>query len=189
MRIAVSGTHFIGKTTLIEDFLKKHPEYKYEKEAYHQLQDEKTMELSLEPTLDSLLEQLDYSIKQLNQNKDERNIIFDRCPVDFVAYAMIQLEQDSIAINDSEVAERFPEIKAALNTLDFILFLPITKENSIDYTEENPAYRKAADKYFKQIYRNDICNIFPRYGHPKIVEIWGDRATRIKKIENSVILY
>ena len=23
MRIAVSGTHFIGKTTLIEDFLKK----------------------------------------------------------------------------------------------------------------------------------------------------------------------
>ena len=76
MRIAVSGTHFIGKTTLIEDFLKKHPEYKYEKEAYHQLQDEKTMELSLEPTLDSLLEQLDYSIKQLNQNKDERNIIF-----------------------------------------------------------------------------------------------------------------
>lgn len=25
MRIAVSGTHFIGKSTLIEDFIKQHP--------------------------------------------------------------------------------------------------------------------------------------------------------------------
>lgn len=51
MRIAVSGTHFIGKTTLIEDFLKKHPGYRCEKEAYYKLQDEKEMELSLEPSL------------------------------------------------------------------------------------------------------------------------------------------
>lgn len=33
MRIAVSGTHFIGKTTLIDDFLKTRPEYRCEKEA------------------------------------------------------------------------------------------------------------------------------------------------------------
>ncbi len=45
MRIAVSGTHFIGKTTLIEDFLKKNPDYRCEKEAYYKLQDEKEMEL------------------------------------------------------------------------------------------------------------------------------------------------
>jgi hypothetical protein len=184
MRIAVSGTHFIGKTTLIEDFLKKHPEYRCEKEAYYKLQDEKAMELSLEPSLDSLLEQLDYSIEQLNEAANEHNVIFDRCPIDFIAYSMINLEQDSVDINDSEVSERFPEIKNALNTLDLILFLPITRENSIEYTEENPAYRKAADKYFKKIYRDDVCDIFPRYGHPKIIEIWGDRASRIKKIES-----
>ena len=184
MRIAVSGTHFIGKTTLIEDFLKKHPDYRCEQEAYYKLQDEKAMELSLEPSLDSLLEQLDYSIEQLNETANERNVIFDRCSIDFIAYSMIALEQDSIDINDSEVSERFPEIKAALNTLDLILFLPITKENSIEYTEENPDYRKAADKYFKKIYRDDVCDIFPRYGHPKIIEIWGDRAARIKKIES-----
>jgi hypothetical protein len=52
------------------------------------------------------------------------------------------------------------------------------------FTEENPAYRKAADKCFKRIYRDDICDIFPRYGHPKIIEIWGDRLTRIKKLES-----
>lgn len=187
MRIAVSGTHFIGKTTLIDDFLKKHPDYRGEKEAYYKLQNEKEMELSLEPSLDSLLEQLDYSIDQLNQTANEKNVIFDRCPVDFIAYAMIDLEQDSLDINDSEVSERFDEIKTALNTLDLILFLPITKDNSIEYTEENPAYRKAADKYFKKIYRDEVCDIFPRYGHPRIIEIWGDRVARIKKIESYLL--
>lgn len=74
--------------------------------------------------------------------------------------------------------------KFTFKTLDLILFLLITKENSIEYTEENPAYRKAADKYFKKIYRDDACDIFPRYDHPKIIEIWGDRAARIQKIES-----
>lgn len=187
MHIAVSGTHFIGKSTLIEDFIKNHPDYKCEIEPYYKLQDEKTMELSLEPSLDSLIEQLDYSVNQLNKCANESNIIFDRCPVDFIAYAMCVTDQDFIDINDTEISERLPEVKEALNNLNLIVFLPITKENSIEYTEENPAYRKAADKYFKKIYRDDICDIFPKYDHPKIIEISGDRVTRIKKLESYLI--
>src|SRR5579883_2810978 len=129
MKIAVSGTHFIGKTTLIEDFINKHKEYKWEIEPYYKLQEEEKWELSLEPSFESLLEQLDYSIRQLNENTKETNIIFDRCPVDFLAYAMCELNHDEIDIHDSEVAERFTDIKAALNHLDLIVFLPIAKEN------------------------------------------------------------
>lgn len=184
MRIAVSGTHFIGKSTLIDDFIKLYPHYQHEIEPYYKLQDEKSMELSLEPSLDSLLEQLDYSIAQLNECSKEKNVIFDRCPVDFIAYAMCQLDQDEIDINDSEVSERFDDVKEALNQLDLILFLPITKENSIDYTEENPAYRRSANKNFKKLYRDEICDIFPRYGHPKIIEIYGDREKRIKTLQS-----
>ena len=187
MRIAVSGVHFIGKSTFIEDFIKKHPEYKPEIEPYYNLQNEKSMELSLEPSLDSLLEQLDYSIDQLNECTNEKNVIFDRCPVDFIAYAMCALDQDGIDINDSEISGQFPDIKAALNNLDLILFLPITKKNSIEYTEENPAYRKLADKCFKKIYRDDICDIFPKYNHPKVIEIYGDRLARIKILEGYLI--
>jgi hypothetical protein len=35
------------------------------------------MELSLEPSLDSLLEQLNYSIDQINKLSKERNVIFE----------------------------------------------------------------------------------------------------------------
>ncbi len=184
MRIAISGAHFMGKTTLIEDFIEKHPNYKYEIEPYYKLQDEEKMELSLEPSLGSLLKQLDYSIDQLNDHASERSIIFDRCPIDFIAYSMCVLDQDAADVNDSEIFEIFPEIKDALNNLDLIVFLPLTKEHPIEHTEENPAYRKLADKFFKEIYRDDICDVFPSYIHPKIVEIWGDRMTRIKKLES-----
>lgn len=187
MRIAVSGTHFIGKSTLIEDFIKKYPNYRCEVEPYYKLQDEKIMELSLEPSLDSLLEQLDYSIEQLNIHENEANVIFDRCPIDFIAYAMCVADEDAIDINDTEVSERFPDIKEALNNLDLIVFVPISKENSIEYTEENPAYRKAADKNFKKIYRDDLCDIFPRYNHPRIIEVFGDRDARLKIVESYLI--
>jgi hypothetical protein len=187
MRIAVSGTHFIGKSTFIEDFIQAHPEYKSEIEPYYKLQDEKTMELSLEPSLDSLLEQLDYSIEQINGLANEQNIIFDRCPVDFIAYAMCIADQDDIDITDTEVSERFSEVKEALNHLDLIVFVPINKENSIEYTEENPAYRKAADTCFKKIYRDDICDIFPRYNHPKIIEVSGNQISRLRVLESYLV--
>ena len=87
-------------------------------------------------------------------------------------------------INDSEIAERFDDAKEALNHLDMIVFLPITKEHLIEYTEENPVYRKLADTYFKKLYRDEVYDIFPRFGHPKIIELWGDRSARIKKLES-----
>lgn len=184
MRIAISGTHFIGKSTLIQDFLNIHPDYTFESEPYYKLQDEQLIELSLEPSLESLLQQLDLSIQQTNQHKDEKNIIFDRCPIDFVAYAMCIAEAENFDINDSEVAERFSDIKAALNNLDLIVFAPLSKENQITYTEENPEYRKLADKFFKKIYRDDIIDIFPGYNHPRIIEVTGDRKTRVKVLES-----
>ncbi len=182
MRIAISGTHFMGKSTLIEDFIKRHPDYQSEIEPYYKLQDEQSI-----PSLDGFLEQLDYSIKQLNECANEDSIIFDRCPVDFLAYAMCILDQDDLDVNTSEVSERFPEMKEALNHLDLIVFLPMSKENPIEYPGGNPAYRRVVDTIFKKIYRDDICDIFPQYGHPKIIEISGDRMTRIKKLESYLV--
>lgn len=183
MHIAVSGTHYIGKSTLIDDFIKLHPEYTIEIEPFYQLQDEQEMEFSLEPTIESLIEQLDFSIEQINQCANMENVIFDRCPIDFIAYALCTLENDEVDIHDSEISERFPQIKEALNQLDIIVFLPITHEHRIEYLEENPTYRLAVDRAFKKIYREDICDVFPRYGHPQIIELWGDRSSRIKKLD------
>jgi len=39
MRIAVSGTHSVGKSTFVWDFIKAHPEYIREEEPYRALRD------------------------------------------------------------------------------------------------------------------------------------------------------
>ena len=87
-------------------------------------------------------------------------------------------------INENEIAERFSDVREALSHLDLIVFLPMTKEHHIEYTEENPEYRKKADRYFKKIYRDDFGDLFQKYNHPRIVELWGERSARIKKLES-----
>jgi hypothetical protein len=184
MRISISGTHFIGKSTFIDDFIKVHPDYIHEIEPYYQLQEEQNIEFSEDPTLECLLEQLDYCIKRLDDFSNQPNVIFDRCPIDFVAYSMDIMKRSGINLNDSVVSERFPNIKEALENLDLIVFVPIIQEHESDYiAQEDWAYRKAIDKYFKKIYRDEIYDVFPSYNHPKIIEIWGNRQERIEKLE------
>ncbi|MBS0351175.1 MAG: hypothetical protein JSR33_08335 [Proteobacteria bacterium] len=67
--------------------------------------------------------------------------------------------------------------------MNLIVFVPITKEHPIDYQEEDAIYRKIIDKNFKKIYRDEIYDVFPGYNHPRIIEIWDNPLTRIKKLK------
>ena len=187
MRIAISGAHYMGKSTMINDFIKSHPDYHHQVEAYFRLQTDYGVEFpaTAQPTLECILMELDYSIECLNQCAKKTHILFDRCPIDFIAYAMCILDQDNLDINDNEIADRFPLVKMVLRNLDLIVFLPITKAHLIHVEdgEEDIIFRKAVDRCFKKLYRDEICDIFPGYQQPRIIELWGDRQTRIKKLE------
>ncbi|MCF6807157.1 ATP-binding protein [Thiotrichales bacterium 19S9-12] len=185
MRIAVSGTHFMGKTTLIDDFIHKYPDYIFDEEPYYQLIEEEDVDTSVGLSFDQALAQLQFSIEQLD-TREEENIIFDRCPVDFIAYAMCALKHDGIDIEETEISDLFEEIRESLATLDLIFFIPMTNEHQIEYTEENPEYREAIDYYFKQIYRDDQYHLFPNYNQPKIIEIYGSQVERMRKIESLI---
>jgi len=51
MRIAVSGTHGVGKSTLIGAFLRRHPEVVHEPEPYTVLVEDLGDEFSAEPSV------------------------------------------------------------------------------------------------------------------------------------------
>ena len=184
MRIAISGTHCIGKTTFIRDFLNIYPEYMYEEEPYYQLQEKHGIEFSEDPSLEDFIEQLDYSLERLDFYAAQANVIFERCPIDFVAYSMYLLHQEGMTLEDTHVSEMFPEIKEALKNLDLIIFLPMTKEHPIICPEsENGSYRRAVDAVLKKIYRDDLLDFFPNHAHPHLIEIWGNPKERMKKLE------
>jgi deoxyadenosine/deoxycytidine kinase len=61
MRIAVSGTHGMGKSTLAEDFVERHPEFVLEPEPYYVLQEQFGIDFAEEPTQESFITQLEYT--------------------------------------------------------------------------------------------------------------------------------
>ncbi|HEX2061204.1 MAG TPA: hypothetical protein VHK90_10720, partial [Thermoanaerobaculia bacterium] len=84
MRIAISGTHCSGKSTLIEDFLAAHPGYLHEPEPYEWLDDA----LAAEPSADDFYRQLEISVDRLRGHPRGANVIAERSPVDFLAYLL-----------------------------------------------------------------------------------------------------
>src|SRR4030095_5709841 len=86
MRIAVSGTHGVEKSTLIEEFLQTHPEFVYEPEPYAVLVEDFGEEFSEDPCVEDFHRQLEFNIDRLQQHAPGEKVIYERCPIDFLAY-------------------------------------------------------------------------------------------------------
>ncbi|HEV3486499.1 MAG TPA: hypothetical protein VG106_13905, partial [Vicinamibacterales bacterium] len=85
MRIAVSGTHCSGKTTLVEDFLAIHRDYAHEPEPYEwltELHGEGTPDV---PGVDDFYRQLEISVDRLGTHDRGAKVIAERSPIDFLA--------------------------------------------------------------------------------------------------------
>jgi hypothetical protein len=68
MRIAVSGTHGTGKSTLIDEFLGAHPDFVHEPEPYAVMVDDFGEEFSAEPCVEDFRRQLEFNIERLRQH-------------------------------------------------------------------------------------------------------------------------
>jgi predicted ATPase len=86
MRIAVSGTHGVGKSTLIDEFLRRHPEFVHEPEPYTVMVEDLGEEFSAEPSVEDFRRQLDSTLSDSVNTPPGENVIYERCPVDFLAY-------------------------------------------------------------------------------------------------------
>src|SRR5215211_3229445 len=86
MRIAVSGTHGTGKSTLIDEFLRAHPNFIHEPEPYTVMVEDLGEEFSAEPCVEDLYRQLEFNIDRLRQHAPGERVIYERCPLDFLAY-------------------------------------------------------------------------------------------------------
>src|SRR6478672_9426616 len=115
MRIAVSGTHGVGKSTLIDAFLRRHPEFAHEPEPYAVMVEDLGEEFSAEPCVEDFRRQLKFNIERL-QNACE-SVIFERCPIDFLAYIHSLEPQSAEALVESTTE--------AMRQLDLIVYLPL----------------------------------------------------------------
>src|ERR1041384_3889749 len=166
MRIAVSGTHCTGKSTLIDEFLKTHPEFAHEPEPYTVMVEDLGEEFSAEPCVEDFYRQLEFNIDRLRQHAPGERVIYERCPLDFLAYIDVLEPKSAEALVDP--------ISDAMRNLDLIVYLPL---DDAAPDAEHPKLRKAVDRRLRAILSSCSANV---------IEATGSTAQRLHIIESHI---
>ena len=166
MRIAVVGTHGVGKSTLIEEFLRAHPEFVHEPEPYTTLIEDFGEEFSAEPCVEDFLRQLGFNLERLGQHAAGADVIYERCPLDFLAYLN--------ALGASNTQKLLDRVSEAMQQLDLIVYVPLDDAAG---TDEFPKLRNAMDGQLSELLT--AANVV-------VVEATGTTAQRLRAMENAL---
>ena len=177
MRIAFSGTHFSGKSSLIEALSEEFPQYEVFDEPYWILSD-LGHHFSDPPTIEEFQEQLECSINLIKQSSG--NTLFDRSPIDFLGYALAIAEEHSEEFDHEKWVS---QIEKPLSSLDLIVFLPIENPDRIPLPySEDKHLRLLVDEKLKELILEDPYKIM----NTEILEVTGTLNQRIKKIKQRI---
>jgi predicted ATPase len=170
MRIAISGTHRSGKSTLVEALSDALPEYSTVEEPYHLLVEE-GYEFAEMPSVEDFELQLERSIAYLEEG--DENVIFDRCPVDLLGYLLTHPEAEAFALK-----RWLPRVRKAMETLDLIVFLPVEDRDRIALSSsEDAELRMLVDEKLKEIFLENP------YGFDAgVLEVTGAPRERVQRV-------
>ena len=171
MRIAISGTHRSGKTSLIEALGARLPKYTCAEEPYHALVED-GFEFNHPPSLEDFEAQLEWSIERLGEG--EGNVLFDRCPADFLAYIAEHEDADAF---DQDLW--LPRVRDALETLDLIVFVPLEEPDRIAVSRADDATssRSRVDEQLRAMLAEDS------YGFgAEVLEVQGGIEQRLRTV-------
>src|SRR3569833_1199251 len=177
MRIAVTGTHGSGKTTLIEDFVAAFPSYERVQEPYWELAQQGTPFADGVTTAD-LEEQLVQSCSLILGSAPTENVIFDRCPLDFIAYLDVVSRQEGFEWEPD--GKLLLKIEKALLALDLLVFLPLGWPDEVATAIELPRLRTNVDEQLKRMIRVNLGEEVPET--LRHVEVRGLPADRVRQL-------
>jgi predicted ATPase len=168
MRVAFAGTHRTGKTTLLEAVHERLPAYQHVEEPYRGLEDE-GHEFSDPPSAEDFEHQLRRSIDSIAASRPRT--LFDRCPLDLVAY--LQVIDEDFAIDDW-----LDDLRAAMAMLDLVVWLSIETPDRIALpSHEDRRLRRRVDGRLQTLLLDDP------YGFgTEILEVAGTLDHRVAQV-------
>lgn len=148
MRVAFSGSHRVGKTTLLEAVAAELPRYASVDEPYCELE-EQGYEHFDPPALEDFEAQLEQSIASLEGSG--RDVLFDRCAADVLAYLLTHEDADEFDLD-----EHIERVREAMATLDLIVFVPIESPDRIPLpSHEERRFRQRVHKMLEYLLLED----------------------------------
>jgi hypothetical protein len=170
MRIAISGTHFSGKSSLVEALSQALPQYTTIDEPYHLLQEE-GYEFAEMPSIEDFELQLERSIESMDEIAP--NIIFDRCPADILGYLLSHTDIEAF-----DLEEWLPRVQTAIRKLDLLVFLPIEEPDRIVLPlSQDAAYRQRVDEKLKEMILENSFDL-----EVDVLEVTGSPKTRVELV-------
>jgi predicted ATPase len=173
VRIAVSGAHRTGKTTLIEELGPLLPGHEVVEEPYHLLEEE-GHEFAEMPSLEDFELQLERSIQCLSEDDGDR--IFDRCPADLLAYLLTHHDSE-----DFDLERWLPPARTAMERLDLVVYVPIEVPDRVAVPAAERALRRRVDEQLREILVEDRWS----FG-VQVLEVTGSPLARARAVAASV---
>lgn len=187
MRIAFSGTANTGKTTLIKNFLALWPQYTTPEKTYRDIIKEKKLEHSSSTTTETQWDILNFMIDQLQENDKTSKIVYDRCPLDNLAYTLWAHDKGIEGFDKKFVDKCITLTKESLRRLDAIFLLRYdpsikieedgTRDVDLNFIKEVDNIFSALFAQYQQNYEADI--FFPKNDSPGIIELPTNPQRRI----------
>jgi len=170
LRLAVSGSHSTGKSTLIAAFLAECPGYQHEPEAFESLADDIELTTSEGPTPDGLQALLEQTMLALSQYPPGALVVFERCPVDYLAYAAASRSWAKASV--ASFLERFvSQVRRSLRSLDLIALVPVSVTGPQARGGEDPRFRQRVDEALRSALVDDDYGLLDDKGAPRVVEL------------------
>jgi len=194
MRIAISGSHSLGKSTVVNDWVAAYPEFRREEEPYRALALNGPYEILFREASTRLHNgiQLYYNIGRVNRYSSAADdVIFDRAPVDYLAYSQYTANRGTTDIDSAFVASMVPAVRESLDHLDILAFVPKSDAWPVEMEADgirpvDHAYRDEVDAIFKQIYREGRFAVMPAVHPPLMLELVGSRNQRLDQLQQAI---
>ncbi|MGE5176539.1 MAG: AAA family ATPase [Hyphomicrobiales bacterium] len=169
MRLAISGAHLVGKTTLAEALAGQLPEYDLVPEPYRLLEDEGHA-FAATPSLDDFELQLERSCRSILEGGVD--VVFDRCPLDLLGYLATHRDADAFRLEDW-----LPRVRESVSTLDLIAFVPIEEPDRIAVPRDQIAWRREVDAVLRDIIVDDAYGL-----EPDVITVQGPHDVRVRTV-------
>ena len=170
MRIAFSGAHETGKSTLIDQLIGSLATFDTVDEPYYLLEQEGHA-FSEMPCLEDFELQLERSIESIAQS--EGDCLFDRCPADILAYLIAHDDSDGFDLN-----RWLPRARDAMRKLDLVVFVPIEDPDRVSaVASDHGRLRRRVDEELQEIVLEDRCSF-----EVPAIEVTGSPAQRARQV-------
>ena len=194
MRIAFSGTGNSGKTTLVKSFLYTWKNYTTPEKTYREVLEEENLPHSSKTTTKTQEKILNFMIEQVQEADKESNIIFDRCPLDNIAYSMWCNEKKVKGFTNSYVAKQIELMRESMRFLDIIFLCRFDESQVVEddgFRDTDKEFIKEVDNIFQSLYLQytqtpEADVFFPKGDSPCIIELPNKGQERIDLIAEYV---